>query len=391
MTPDDLQFARRTSRLDRRGFLAAAGATGLASLAGCIGAGGSESDPEGDPDGTPEPESNLAELTDYPYTSPPEVVDLAERNFETTLRTVAARHEVVTSSASDDPLVLPEVWAFAADDGEPSIPGPIYRVPEGETVELTYQNDHTNPHTIHVHAVDKSWKDDGAPETTGHEHLDPGESHTYTIEADVPGTHLYHCHVQTDTHVDMGMYGIFHVVPEEQEPADREYFLSLRDWDSRLHEAYAGGDAEYSTADRDPNVYTVNGRSAPSTFHPEEGSPLIVDEGETVRVHLVNAGYESHPFHTHRHRFEVVAKDGSPIPEVARYEEDVIDVAPAERYTIEFEADADPGVYPAHCHKVDHVTTEGNYPGGMATAIVYEDAMETEEFEKVMEDAGFEG
>lgn len=62
-----------------------------------------------------------------------------------------------------------------------------------------------------------------------------------------------------------------------------------------------------------------------------------------------------------------------------------------ERLTLEFEADSDPGIYPVHCHKVDHVTTDGRYPGGMATAIVYEEAMGSDEFAEVMDDAGFEG
>ena len=167
------------------------------------------------------------------------------------------------------------------------------------------------------------------------------------------------------------MYGILHVVPEDREPADREYFLTLRDWDNRLHEYHAGGEAEYDPRDRSSDEYTINGRAAPSTFHPELGSPLLASKGETVRVHLVNAGYESHPFHTHAHRFEVVAKDGSSVDENARQLQDVVSVAPAERITIEFDADAEPGIYPAHCHKAHHVTTEGTYPGGMATAVVY--------------------
>ncbi len=375
--PDRLEQNRRT-------FIKLAGASSVAALAGCLSNAREDAD-----DGEEKTDEDDGPLTSYPYTAPPQVVNLHEQGYETTLKTVAARHELVTEEAAGGPVTFPEVWAFQADDREPSVPGPIYRVPEGETVELTYQNDHDHPHTVHIHAVNKSWHDDGAPETSSHEHVTAGESHTYEIEADVPGTHFYHCHVQTDTHLEMGMYGIFHVIPEDREEPDREYFLTIRDWDTRLHEMQAGGDADYTTSDRDPDTYTVNGRSAPSTFHPELGSPLVVDEGETVRLHVVNAGYESHPFHTHRHRFEVVRKDGGRIPPKARHEEDVFNIGPAERYTIEFEADAEPGIYPAHCHKVDHVTTEDTYPGGMLTAVVYEEAMETEEFADVMEDAGF--
>ncbi len=357
------------------------------ALSGCTSSffeadsGASESEDDDEDDGP---------LTDHPYTAPPQIVDLADQGYESTLQTVSARHELVTEEASGGPLELPEVWAWQADDRDPSVPGPIYRMEEGETFELTYDNDHDRPHTVHVHAVGKVWDDDGAP-VTNRDRVGAGESHTYTLEGDVPGTHVYHCHYQTHNHLDMGMYGILRVDPEGYEPPDREYFLTLRDWDTRLHEQNAGGDADYSPTDRSSDAYTINGRSAPTTFHPELGSPLIVSAGETVRLHIANNGYESHPFHTHGHRFTVVEKDGSPIPESARYEEDVVNIAPAERFTLEFEAEADPGIYPAHCHKVHHVTTNGRYPGGMATAIVYEEAMETEEFGEIMEEAGYEG
>nr|WP_252490655.1 multicopper oxidase domain-containing protein [Natronococcus sp. CG52] len=368
-----------------------AGTGALGALAGCTSAlsgndGGVESDDSDD-----EEEADNGPLTDYPYTAPPQIVDVAEQGYESTLRTVAARHELVTEAASGGPVELPEVWAWQADDLEPSVPGPVYRMQEGDTFELTYDNsEHNRPHTVHVHAVGKTWADDGAP-VTNRTQVNAGESHTYTLHGDVPGTHVYHCHYQTQNHLDMGMYGIIRVDPEDYNPPDREYFFTLRDWDTRLHDREAGGDSDYSPSERSSNAYTINGRSAPTTFHPELGSPLIVSEGETVHLNIANHGYESHPFHTHGHRFTVIEKDGSPIPESAQHEEDVINIAPAERYTLEFEANADPGIYPAHCHKVHHVTTEDAYPGGMATAIVYEEAMETEEFGEIMDDAGYDG
>ncbi|WP_207290858.1 multicopper oxidase domain-containing protein [Haloterrigena alkaliphila] len=367
-----------------------AGAGALGALAGCTSTLSSPDDGSGDEPENGTENEDAGPLTDYEYTAPPQIVDLAERDHTSTLRTVSARHQLVTDEAKGGPVELPEVWAWQADDLPPSAPGPIYRMQEGESFELTFDNTHERPHTVHVHAVGKSWKDDGAPVTTRTK-VNPGEQKTYVFEGDVPGTHFYHCHVQTHNHLDMGMYGVIRVDPEGYEAPDREYFLTLREWDGRLHEMEAGGDAEYDAGDRRPNFYTVNGRSAPSTFHPELGSPLVLSQGETVRVHVVNAGYETHAFHTHGHRFTVVEEEGSSIPEAARYEQDVVPIAPAERLTLEFTADGDPGIYPVHCHKVDHVTTDGRYPGGMATAIVYEEAMGSDEFAEVMVDAGYEG
>ena len=365
--------------------------SGAAILSGCIGAphlGLAADDSPLDSDATDDDVDDELQAPALPRTGQPEIVDLADQGHESVLRVVPSRHTLVGAEASTGPIELPEVWAWQADDREPSVPGPIYRLREGEEANITLENaEHNIPHTLHVHAVEKSWLNDGSPETTG-ELVRGDEEHTYRLKGSVPGTHFYHCHFETHEHMDMGMYGIFRVDPEDYAPPDREYFLTLREWDDRLHRQMAGGDVEYSPRDRNSNQYTINGRAAPYTLHPDHGSPIIVSAGETVRVHLVNAGYESHPFHTHNHRFRVVEKDGSPIPEAAQYEEDVINVAPAERYTIEFEADSDPGLYPAHCHKVNHVMNDTAYPGGMLTAIVYEEALETEQFDEVMDLAG---
>ena len=385
MTQDD----PAAGGVDRRSLLQATGAASALALAGCLTSSEEETEPES------EPESQVAtedsELNaDLPYTSPPEIVDVDEQGGEVTLRSEYARHAPHPGENMGGPVELPEVWAFAADDGDPSVPAPILRTTEGNDIEVTLDNSGSDhPHTLHFHGSQKTWENDGVPSTTGVT-VGPGEKHTYKIPANVPGTHLYHCHYQTQRHMEMGMYGIFRVDPEGYEPADREYFMTLRDWDSRLSRQMAGADVEFDMRARNPDVFTINGRVAPRTFHPEEGSPIVVSRGDTVRLHLVNGGYMSHPIHLHNHRFEQIETDGGQIPEVARHEEDITNVAPGERHVIEFDADADPGIYPAHCHKVDHVMNGNVYPGGMLTGIVYEEAMDSDIFLELMDAAGYE-
>ena len=65
--------------------------------------------------------------------------------------------------------------------------------------------------------------------------------------------------------------------------------------------------------------------------------------------------------------------------------------APADRHTIEFEADADPGIYLMHCHKVNHAMNGTFYPGGMVGAVVCREAMNTDVFAQLMEYAGYDG
>ncbi len=371
--------------LSRREFVAATG--GVAALAGCLSQGSSDTQPAQSAD-EPKTESSGSSP---PLTSSPEVVNVDEQGGNVTLSSVTSRHAVHPLDSMGGPVELPQVWAFKADDGKPSVPGPILRTTEGNDIEVTLDNTNADmPHTLHFHGAQKTWENDGVPTTTGIT-VDPGEKHTYTIPANVPGTHLYHCHYQTHRHIDMGMYGIFRVDPKGYEPADKEYFFTLKDWDSRLNRRMAGEDVDYSPRNRNPDMFTINGKSLPRTLHPEDGSPIIVDHGDTVRLHMVNAGYMSHPMHTHNHRFRLVEKDGGQVPEAAQYEQDVTNLAPAERHTVEFEANADPGIYLMHCHKVDHAMNGNVYPGGMVNGIVYREAMNTDIFANLMEYAGYEG
>ncbi|WP_302081521.1 multicopper oxidase domain-containing protein [Salinibaculum rarum] len=365
--------------LSRRDFVKATGTAGIVGAAGCAAA-----PKAGDGEGTQQQQNDL------PTTSPPEVVNVDEQGNELTISSVAARHDVHPEETMGGPVELPHVWAFKADDGEPSVPGPIIRTTEGEDMEITLDNTgHSMPHTLHFHGVTKTWENDGVPTTTGIT-VGPGEKHTYEIPANVPGTHLYHCHYQTHRHIEMGMYGILRVDPKDYEPADKEYFMTIRDWDSGLSRQFAGEDASYDPRNRNPDIFTVNGKSAPRTLHPEKGSPIIVSEGDTVRLHFVNAGYNSHPMHLHNHRFRTVEKDGGQVPEAAQHEEDVVNIAPAQRRTIEFDATVDPGIYLMHCHKVNHVMNGNTYPGGMLGGIVYESVMDTDIFADLMSYAGYE-
>ena len=376
------QIGAPGTELSRRDFVRATGSAGVLGLAGCAAPrnGTSDADVVAQAQGG----------ADLPAAAAPQVVDLTEQNNQVTLRSVTSRLPVHPGDAMGGPVELPRVWAWQADDRAPSVPGPVLRTTEGEDVEVTLDNtDADMPHTVHFHGVSKTWENDGVPTTTGIT-VAPGESHTYEIPANVPGTHLYHCHYQTHRHIDMGMYGFFRVDPEGYEPADQELFMTVKDWDSRLNRQFAGEDVSYSARDRSPDTFTISGRSAPRTLHPEDGSPIIVSQGDTVRVHFANNGYMSHPLHTHNHRFKVVEKDGSPIPEVAQYDQDVVNIAPAERKTIEFEADADPGIYLLHCHKVSHAMNGNSYPGGMVGGIVYEEAMDSDIFAQLMDYAGYE-
>src|SRR3990170_3494278 len=75
-------------------------------------------------------------------------------------------------------------WTF---DG--TVPGPMIRVMEGDTVELTLVNPDTSAvgHNIDLHAVN------GPGGGAGVTNVLPGESKTFSFKALNPGLYIYHC------------------------------------------------------------------------------------------------------------------------------------------------------------------------------------------------------
>jgi FtsP/CotA-like multicopper oxidase with cupredoxin domain len=285
-----------------------------------------------------------------------------------------------------------EGWGF---NGQ--IPGPSIRVTEGDTVRIILKNNQKEEHTLHVHGQSKPMIMDGVP-YLGQKPLKKGESYTYEFVVKNIGTSWYHCHVDSAHHVDMGMYGAFIVEPaEEKLEYDREYTMLLDEWPTahvHVHEdvmpmeghdehgvvtKHEGSQPMHMDMEEKPEKrdwypkthkkyepvydgFTINGRSFPYT------APVDVKEGEKVRIRFINVGYQPHFMHTHSHRFQVIARDGSPVQEPQKI--DTVQVGPGQRVDIILLAD-NPGIWPFHCHRLNHVSNEDIYPGGLLTFIRY--------------------
>ncbi len=118
-----------------------------------------------------------------------------------------------------------EGWGFNG-----TIPGPTIRVREGDRIRIVLSNKTKDEHTIHIHGQFKPLIMDGVPYLS-QEPVRKGESYTYEFTVRNPGTHWYHCHVDSGHHVDMGMYGAFIVEPKKEKlKFDREYTLILDEW-----------------------------------------------------------------------------------------------------------------------------------------------------------------
>jgi len=184
--------------------------------------------------------------------------------------------EVISEMA---PGVWVNYWTF---DGK--IPGPMIRVREGDTVELTLHNDITSlhHHNIDLHAV--TGPGGGAVSTM----VAPGESKTVTFKALHPGLFVYHCATpNVANHMTHGMYGLILVEPKGGLPkVDHEYYVMQGEY-------YATGgmgrkglqlfDAQ-AMLDGNPTYIFFNGKVKGL------GDSMQAKTGETVRMYVGNGG-----------------------------------------------------------------------------------------------------
>ena len=97
----------------------------------------------------------------------------------------------------------------------------------------------------------------------------------------------------------------------------------------------------------DFNLWCWNSRVFPGI------DPLVVRQGDKVRVRFGNLTMTNHPIHMHGYDFKVTGTDGGWVPESAAWPEVSVDVAVGQMRAFEFVADA-PGDWAIHCHKSHH-------------------------------------
>ncbi len=109
-------------------------------------------------------------------------------------------------------------WTFGG-----TVPGPMIRVRQGDTVELTFKN---AANSQHVHSIDLHAVTDpgGGARVT---QVPPGGQATFRFKALNPGVYVYHCATPTVAqHIANGMYGLIVVEPPEGlPPVDREFYV----------------------------------------------------------------------------------------------------------------------------------------------------------------------
>lgn len=328
------------------------------------------------------------------------------------------------------PGIKPGIWVFTPKSRDMStvnfgsleanrllrLPAPVIRVEQGDEVRVILENTHSLPHTIHLHGVDHPFQDakgegnDGVP-MFSEMPVKPGEARTYEFKPRQPGTMFYHCHVQPQAHILMGLQGM--IIVEENRPNnpiqtlnigagrvrapsvavretyDREYDLQYTDIDKEMNDRIKKFNDprlvsraihnDYKIADWSADYYLLNGRSFPYTL---KESLIIVEPGQRAKLRVINTGVSGVALHPHGHKVITTHIDGIPVPEAQRSHRDVVWIPSAQRVDLELNSTNDglnnygAGAWLMHDHKEPAVTTAGMNPGGDVSLIVYLDFLD---------------
>ncbi len=195
-------------------------------------------------------------------------------------------------------------WSFNG-----TVPGPMVRVRQGDTVEFHLSNhkDSQFPHNIDIHAVN------GPGGGAAVNLVAPGEEKVFEFKALNPGLYIYHCASPAPSipaHIANGMYGLMLVEPEKgMAKVDREFYVF---------------ESEFFTKPSDKKDVLELSMEKGLNEHPDyvvfngKGGALMGDNvleakvGDTVRIYFGNIGPNGiSSFHIIGEIFDRVHEEGS--------------------------------------------------------------------------------
>lgn len=265
-----------------------------------------------------------------------------ERDWSERVKIELVAQEVIAEVADG---IFFNYWTF-----NKQVPGPMFRVREGDVVDVSITNHKSSlhSHNIDLHAVTGS----GGGATLSR--VDPGETKEFSWRALQPGLYVYHCATaNVSTHNSHGQYGLILVEPKEGlSKVDKEFYVMQ----GELYTKGAIGKKGLTIFDSqallngNPTYVTFNGRIE------EDGAPRMkVKAGEKVRIFVGNGGVNLiSSFHPIGEIFEKVYVDGG-IGGEPLYNIQTTAVLPGGASIVEFTAEV-----PGNIILVDHALARMN-------------------------------
>lgn len=240
------------------------------------------------------------------------------------------------------------IWGFTdREGGAAQLPGPTIIVkqkasPVKTFLDVNLTNNISEPVSL-LFPGQSEVRVNGRPVQPGYQngrlvsftnHALPGETISYRVTLDSPGTFLYESGSYPHKQVHMGLYGAIIVRPPDFMPHhgvhrtaygggtgtefDREYLLIVNELDPDLHRAVEYGHP-YDISKLKFRYWTINGRCSNDTMLPDNmphlpsqpyGSMVMMEPGEKVLLRYAGAGFDNHPLHPHGNHTRLVGLDG---------------------------------------------------------------------------------
>lgn len=242
-----------------------------------------------------------------------------------------------------------------------SIPGPIIRIRQGDSVTIRFKNNMDMPTLLHSHGVRMDNKFDGTP--LNQADILPGESFDYVLKFPDAGMMWYHPHVREDIQQKLGLFGSFLVAPRDGDywgKADHEEVLFLSDLllENGDNAPFSKTYTTHALMGRFGNTLMING---------ETNFTMNAEPGEVHRLYLANsATVRPFNFQIPGARMKLVGGDGG------RYEHetfvDSVLIHPSERMIVDvlFTKAGEYAIehaYPGKTYRLGTVKVSGTSPG----------------------------
>ena len=268
-------------------------------------------------------------------------------------------------------------WGFTSSCGgmsTPQIPGPVVEVgtyPSGsgltDTLNLTLdmmmapqENSPYSGHTIHLHGADVITAEDGVPETGA---VTTGDTYTWTPTSNMVGSNMYHCHVHTVKHLEMGMYGALIARPKNTSGTFLNQLTqnTTTAWDYVQNYVFSSVDPAYHSAtgdstvfaDYNPKYFLIAGAEGKTTSAPAITLAAAVSKKVALRligIHSVNGTFAVKDGSGVAKSFTVYTEDGRELPSAQTVTS--LDISPGQRYDIIFSTPSTTGTwYPQMTYK----------------------------------------
>lgn len=232
------------------------------------------------------------------------------------------------------------VYGFGPTLSNIPVPGPTIYCNEGDTIDLyTLNISQGAGHTIHPHGMDVPQDMDGVHETS-FEIMHMMDTNMVWV-ATHAGTYLYHCHMASVLHVQMGMYGSIVVraaggasTAYTGGPAfDKDYLWLMSEMDSYWHDSIPGAafmEDDFQVPPYRPDYFLINGLSENQLADSTVAITAMV--GEKVYLRLSNIGYYMNEVILPSDMSPtILSVDGRPIPPL---QADTVRLVPGERYEV---------------------------------------------------------